>query len=78
MTRPYSMDLRERVVAAVEAGQSRRAVAKIFNLGPATVVRWVMGWTPPDGICVPRCRILLLNLNTGSEKNVAGQRLAPT
>ena len=41
MTRPYSMDLRERVVAAVEAGRSRRAVAKIFNLGPATVVRWV-------------------------------------
>ena len=40
MTRPYSLDLRERVVAAVEAGQSRRAVARLFNLGPATVIRW--------------------------------------
>lgn len=38
--RPYSLDLRERVVAAVDAGQSRRAVAKLFDLGPATVVRW--------------------------------------
>ncbi len=41
MTRPFSMDLRERVVAAVEAGQSRRTVAKVFDLGPATVIRWV-------------------------------------
>lgn len=28
MVRPYSLDLRERVVAAAEAGQSCRAVAK--------------------------------------------------
>ena len=38
--RPYSLDLRERVVAAVDAGQSRRAVARLFGLGPATVVGW--------------------------------------
>jgi transposase len=53
MTRPYSMDLRERVVAAVEAGQSRRAVAKLFGLGPATVVRWV-GRHRTDGHCAAR------------------------
>ena len=41
MTRPYSQDLRDRVMAAVQAGQSRRGVARIFSLGPATVVRWV-------------------------------------
>jgi len=41
MTRPYSMDLRERVVAAVDGGQSRRAVAKLFRVGAATVVRWM-------------------------------------
>ena len=40
MTRPYSMDLRERVVAAVEGGQSRRSVARLFRLGDATVIRW--------------------------------------
>ncbi len=32
------MDLRERVVAAIEAGQSCHTVAKLFDLGPATVV----------------------------------------
>ena len=37
MSRPSSMDLRERVVAAVGAGQSCRAVARLFDLGPATV-----------------------------------------
>lgn len=41
MTKPYSMDLRERAVATVEAGQSCRAVAKLFRVGVSTVIRWV-------------------------------------
>jgi transposase len=41
MTRPYSMDLRERAVLLVEAGQSRRAVARLLDLGEATVIRWL-------------------------------------
>lgn len=41
MARPYSRDLRERAVAAVEAGQSRHAVAKLFGLSPSCVVKWV-------------------------------------
>ena len=41
MTRPYSMDLRARVVAAVDGGQSRRSVARLFQLGEATVIRWI-------------------------------------
>ena len=52
MTRPYSMDLRERVVAAVESGQSRRAVAKLFRVGAATVIRWVQRHRA-DGTCAP-------------------------
>lgn len=40
MARPYSLDLRERVVAAVTAGLSCRAVAAMFSIGAATVVRW--------------------------------------
>jgi transposase len=40
MSRPYSLDLRERVVASVAEGQSRRAIAVVFRLGAATVVRW--------------------------------------
>ena len=53
MTRPYSMDLRKRVVAAVEGGQSRRAVAKLFQVGAATVVRWVQ-MHRASGTCAPR------------------------
>lgn len=40
MSRPYSNDLRERVVAAVEAGESCRAVAARFEVAVSTVVKW--------------------------------------
>ena len=40
MTRPYSMDLRERAVARVLAGESVRSVASMLSISAATVVRW--------------------------------------
>ncbi len=40
MTRPYSNDLRERVVAAVAAGQSCRIVAERFDIAVSSVVKW--------------------------------------
>ena len=40
MTRPYSMDLRERAVARVLAGESVRSVAAMLSISAATVVRW--------------------------------------
>jgi len=40
MTRPYSLDLRERAVALVQTGQSRRQVAKLFQVGESSVIRW--------------------------------------
>lgn len=40
MSRPYSMDLRERAVARVLAGESVRAVASMLSISAATVVRW--------------------------------------
>ena len=40
MTRPYSNDLRERVVAAVEGGASCRAVAARFGVAVSSVVKW--------------------------------------
>ena len=40
MVRPYSLDLRERVVAAVMNGQSCRAVAALFGVSVASVVKW--------------------------------------
>jgi len=40
MARPYSLDLRERVVSAVAAGSSCREVAKTFRISVASVVKW--------------------------------------
>ncbi|MGQ0559631.1 MAG: IS630 family transposase [Sphingosinicella sp.] len=40
MTRPYSMDLRERAVARVLAGESVRSVAAALSISAASVVRW--------------------------------------
>ena len=40
MVRPYSLDLRERVVRTVLSGQSCRAVADIFGVSVASVVKW--------------------------------------
>lgn len=40
MVRPYSLDLRERVVCAVRSGHSCRAVATTFGVSVASVVKW--------------------------------------
>ncbi len=41
MGRPLSNDLRERVVAAVAAGQSRHKAAAQFGVCPSSAIRWV-------------------------------------
>lgn len=41
MGKPYSMDLRERVVAAVAGGMSRNRAAKQFGIGISTAINWV-------------------------------------
>lgn len=41
MAKTLSEDLRARVIAAVEAGSSRRGAAERFGVGVATAVRWV-------------------------------------
>jgi|SRR5271169_235858 transposase len=40
MARPYSLDLRERAVARVGAGESVRSVAAVLQLSVASVVKW--------------------------------------
>lgn len=40
MSRPYSMDLRERAVARVLAGESVRSVAATLSISASSVVRW--------------------------------------
>jgi transposase len=40
MARPYSIDLRARVVAQVSRGMSCHQVAALYDLVPSTVVKW--------------------------------------
>ena len=40
MTRPLSNDLRERVVVAIEAGESCRSVAARFGIAVSSAVKW--------------------------------------
>jgi len=40
MAKAYSLDLRERAVARVMAGESCRQVAKLFKVSVASVVKW--------------------------------------
>jgi transposase len=41
MGQPLSMDLRSRIVAAVDEGMSCRAAAGRFGVAPSTAIRWV-------------------------------------
>lgn len=40
MARPYSLDLRERAVARVAAGESVRSVALVLQVSVSSVVKW--------------------------------------
>lgn len=44
MPRPYSHDLRERLIAAVAAGSSARSAGRVFGVSPSTAVKWVQQW----------------------------------
>ena len=44
MTRPFSIDIRERLVLAVEGGLSRRSAAKRFGVAASTAIKWVDQW----------------------------------
>ena len=41
MARPYSLDLRARVVGAIAGGLSRREAAEVFGVSPSTAVKWM-------------------------------------
>jgi transposase len=44
MPKSYSQDLRERVVAAVEAGATRHAAGAHFKVSVSSAIRWVQRW----------------------------------
>ena len=44
MPRPYSQDLRVRLIGAVETGASARSAARLFDVSASTAVKWVARW----------------------------------
>ena len=51
MGKPYSDDLRERVIAAIEAGHTREEVAELFNMALSTVGGGCAMMVSPPRLC---------------------------
>lgn len=50
MVKPYSIDLRERVVSAHLAGESCRSVARRFRVAVSSVVKWSQLYRETGGV----------------------------
>lgn len=55
-TSPYSIDLREKVIKFLGAGNSQKEAAKVFQLSPTTVNTWHVRYKK-EGHYLPRKRI---------------------
>jgi transposase len=50
MPKPYSHDLRMRVIETIEAGASRREAAELYGISPSVVVIWAQRWKETGSI----------------------------
>ena len=50
MPKPYSYDLRVRVIELIEAGSSRREAAELYGVSPSVVVIWAQRWKQTGSI----------------------------
>ena len=50
MPKPYSYDLRVRVIDLIEAGSSRRDAAELYGISPRVVVIWSQRWKQTGSI----------------------------
>lgn len=53
MGQPLSMDLRSRLLAAIDGGMSCRPAAARFGVAPSTAIRWQAQWHA-TGHCSPK------------------------
>ena len=70
MTRPYSLDLRERAVARVAAGETVRAVAALLRVSISSVVKWSHGHRPK--VLLPHRDWLLARIAGGQAFTLRG------
>src|SRR5215470_1474223 len=55
MTRPYSPDLRVRVIEAIDEGATRYEAAERFGISVASAVRWHQVWRETGTIAAKPC-----------------------
>src|SRR5271166_4281832 len=56
MAKPYSRDLRERMVRAVQAGRSRHEVARIFEVSASCVIKLMHRYEATGDLCAGQVR----------------------
>lgn len=58
MAKVYSHDLRERLIGAVEAGQSASAAGRVFSVSRSTAIKWAAQWRATGEVprAIPRQR----------------------
>ena len=64
MARPYSQDLRDRVIGSGASGRTCRATAALFGVSVASVVKWSQRWRASGSATAKRMggwKQLLLN-----------------
>lgn len=76
MTKPYSMDLRDRAVARVLAGESVRSVALALSISAATVVRWSQRYRATGSVAPGKVGGHKPNLLSGSHRDWLLERTA--
>lgn len=54
MPKPYSQDLRERVIGAVEGGSSARAAGRLFGVSESVAIKWVERWRRTGSVAAKR------------------------
>jgi transposase len=54
MGKPYSNDLRERIVGAVEGGQTRRGAARQFAVSPSCAIKLLRRWQATGSVAPDR------------------------
>ena len=54
MGKPYSVDLRKRVVAAIEGGMSRNQAARQFGVAISTAIAGCSEWSRPAALLLVR------------------------
>src|ERR1700748_1771800 len=75
MARPYSQDLRDRVIGSVASGRTCRAAAALFGVSVASVVKWSQRWRASGSAAAKPmggCKQLLLK----SERECLLRRIA--